>query len=81
MAPNPKQVGSCKLALLFELSDELSKERMAAQGKQEEIVQRKLRNFATQTLPIAQAPAPLAACAQPAHSLRMRVHDMRIVCA
>merc|ERR1719246_318053 len=55
MSPFEERVGSCKLALLFELSDELSKQRMAAQGKQEELVQRKLRNFATQTLPIAQA--------------------------
>ena len=55
MSPFEDQVGACKLALLFELSDELSKQRMAAQGKQEELIQRKLRNFATQTLPIAQA--------------------------
>ena len=55
MSPFEDQVGACKLALLFELSDELSRQRMAAQGKQEELIQRKLRNFATQTLPIAQA--------------------------
>ena len=55
MSPFEDQVGACQLALLFELSDELSKQRMAAQGKQEELIQRKLRNFATQTLPIAQA--------------------------
>jgi len=55
MSPFEDQVGACKLALLFELSDELTKQRMAAQGKQEELIQRKLRNFATQTLPIAQA--------------------------
>ena len=55
MSPFEDQVGACKLALLFELSDELSRQRMAEQGKQEELIQRKLRNFATQTLPIAQA--------------------------
>ena len=55
MSPFEDQVGACQLALLFELSDELSKQRMTAQGKQEELIQRKLRNFATQTLPIAQA--------------------------
>ena len=55
MSPFEDQVGACQLALMFELSDELSKQRMTAQGKQEELIQRKLRNFATQTLPIAQA--------------------------
>lgn len=55
LATFEEQVGACKLALLFEMSDELAKERMAAQGKEEELIQRKLRNFTTQTMPIAQA--------------------------
>ena len=55
MTPFEEQVGPCRLALLFEVSDELATERMAAQGKAEELIQRKLRNFATQTMPIAQA--------------------------
>ena len=55
MTPFEEQVGACKLALLFEVSDELARERMAAQGKEEELIARKLRNFTTQTMPIAQA--------------------------
>ena len=55
MTPFEEQVGPCRLALLFEVSDELARERMAAQGKEEELIARKLRNFTTQTMPIAQA--------------------------
>lgn len=55
MTPFEEQVGKCQLALLFELSDELTRERMAKEGKEEDLIQRKLRNFTTQTMPIAQA--------------------------
>jgi len=48
-------VGACTLGLYFELPDDEARAAMLAQGKEAELIERKLRNFATQTVPITQA--------------------------
>lgn len=58
-------VGACTLGLYFDMPDDKAREAMLAQGKEAELIERKLRNFATQTVPITQVRRASHATAQP----------------
>ena len=57
-------VGACTLGLYFDMPDDKAREAMLAQGKEAELIERKLRNFATQTVPITQVRRASHATAQ-----------------